>query len=283
VRARRGGTAGTGADPDGQPPRRARPHHLRRPAGRAGAALPAGARAARGHPGPHARAPAALGRSVERTAGGADGAPGRRAGRGPGPLDPPALLRRGRRRQHLGPRHARRQGLRGGDLHRGRGAPRGRPRAGAGRVALLRVRRGGLRTGRPGGGPDPDRARGRAVVRPRRGRRGGGRGLPRGAPSRGGRGRDREGGHLAAAAGRGTRRPRLHARPQRADRPDRAGDHRAGAQPDAGERAAPPRSSSSVGSPRTPGSRWARCSLARRGCPPCWCARCWPPARRPRR
>ena len=55
-------------------------------------------------------------------AGGADGAPRRRAGRGD--VAAPGLRRRHRRRHHLGPRHARRQGLRRRHLRRGRDAAR---------------------------------------------------------------------------------------------------------------------------------------------------------------
>ena len=214
--------------------------------------VPAAARAARADPGRQPRPAVPLARREQRTAGRPDGAPRRRTGRRVGTLAAPALLRRDRRRRGLGSRHPRRQGLRRGDLRGGRAAARGRPPSGAGRLALLRLRRGGLRSDRPGRRRRAGTTRRAAVARARRGRCGRARRVPRGEAARRRDRRGREGHHQRRAPGRGTRRPRLDPGPQRTDRPSRPGDrqdrpvpdgrpapghHR---RPDAHPRSAPP-------------------------------------------
>ena len=125
------------------------------------------------------------------------------------PLAAPAVQRRDRRLPHragdLGPRHPRRQGLRGRDLRGRRAAAGGRPRARPGRLAVLRLRRGGERYGGARRRRPPAGRGGPAVVRRRRGRRDRPRGVPRReAAARRHRGH-REGHHQrrAVAEGRG--------------------------------------------------------------------------------
>ena len=157
----------------------------------------------------------------------------------------------GRRRPDLGPRHPRRQGLPGR-----RSARRSRParaglHAGAGRLALVRLRRGGVRYGGRAGRRRARAPRRAAVVRRRRGRRDRPRRVHRRRQAGRRRRRDREGDHVDPAAGRGPRRPRLD---PGADGPDRAagpGDHPARPLADAGQPAGADASSCSGGSRRT--------------------------------
>ena len=101
----------------------------------------------------------------------------------------------------LGPRHPRRQGVRRGHLRGGRAAAGGGAPAGAGRLAVLRVRRGGLR-------PDRRRRRRRAgtprrtaVARARRGRCDRARGVPRREATGRRDRRRREGHHRESSSG----------------------------------------------------------------------------------
>ena len=119
----------------------------------------------------------------------------------------------------LGPRHPRRQGLPGRHLRGRRAAARAGLHPRPGRLALVRLRRGGLRRGGARRGRGAGTPRRTPVVRPRRGRRGRARGVPgRRAAGRGHR-RHREGRHLAGADRRGPRRSRLDARRGWARRP----------------------------------------------------------------
>ena len=188
--------------------------------------VPPAARAPRADPDRQPRAAVPLARRKQRPAGRPDGPPRRRPRRRVGALAAPGLLGRDRRRRRLGSRHPRRQGLRRRDLRGGRATAGGRPPSGAGRLALLRLRRGGVRHLRRGRRRRARTAGRAAVVRPRRGRRDRIRGVP---GSQAGRRRDRrrrEGHHERGAARRGTGRPCLDAGPQRSDRPPRPGHPR---------------------------------------------------------
>ncbi len=151
----------------------------------------------------------------------------------------PPFCGRDRRRLHLGSRHPGRQGLPGRHLRGRRDPPGARAHPCPGPVALLRLRRGGLRARRAAGRRRAAPARRTPVVRARRGRRDRLRGVPRrGGADRGHR-RHREGQHLGRAARGGPRRARLHPGAQRPDRAHRARHHRPGEGPAAGEPAGP--------------------------------------------
>ena len=194
-----------------------------------------------------------------------------------------AVQRRHRGRLDLGSRHPRRQGPAGGGL-RGRGAAaREGAHPGPGRLAVVRLRRGGVRAGRADGrrgAPEPRRA---AVDRHRRGRRDRARRVPRGEQAGRRRRRDREGRHLARAHRRGPRRSRVDPVQARPDGTAGARDHPARQRTDAGERPRTPRSSSSRGWRRTRPSPCARSWRTPEGSVPSspahWCS----PGRRPRR
>ena len=199
-----------------------------------------------------------------------------------GALAAPAVRRDHRRRRDLGPRHPRRQGQPGRDLRGRRDAPRAGLHPGAGRVAVVRLRRGGVRHRRAARRRRAGTPRRAAVVRPRRGRGDRPRGVPRrGRPDRRHRGH-REGHHLARAARRG--------RGGHASTPARMGPTarlarailRLERSPLPAHTPSRP-SSCSGGSPRTRRSRCARCSRTPAGCAPSSPAPCSPPAPRPRR
>ena len=186
------------------------------------------------------------------------------------------------RRRRLGPRHARRQGL--------AGRRSARPSSGCWPTASsppqdvwlsFGARRGGLRPVRAGRGRGAPRARRRAVVRARRGRRDRARGVPRRRPRRWAssasprRAPPTSSCAPRAAAGTPRRRRGWTHRPARAGRPA-AGEQpvpRARARADAGD-VAPGRAA-------RPGRRCARCSPTPTGRSRCSPARWSRPARSP--